>query len=337
MFLRYLNRAFLLVSEAGLSARPLSDERQIMKRWMQSKPSGTGETFNRLWLLGMVIPIAAGIWGAIVGSESARIGITSVLVGIAIAIVIGVHGEIILHSNRIEGRVLNVEASIVPLAAGLSQIPEMKDDVALIVQTAAQTKAKATTSGHNFFFNQIMRRVHEDQKDIFDIGNGIFRCRNRLEELNLLDSALGTCSRKVRAVAALGITEWRGVEWREYFGRYEKHAREHFVGKEAVEHSRIFLLDENDLDDGDMRRMLQLQVDSRVLVRTLNRNECPRDRRNPIVLFDDKLLMLHVKRGEEGDEVRVSFTDDQEEITQAGQIFDLLYEQSTPWTGTRPA
>ncbi len=275
--------------------------------------------FSRVELMAIGLSLAVGVTGALFPSDSVRLRILAALVSVVAALVIAVRSHSDRASRLLQTRLDRLEQELLPTALELADHPELMSSV----QRALASARAARQHRQPFMYQQVVARLHEETTATIAIGNGHFRCRNRQEEFRLVNSALDTSQAAVTAVAALGLAHWRQPEWWGYFMRYVDHAREH----PGVSHTRVFLVTAEEVADNDMLELLQVHKNAGIYTLALNKALLSSESYQPIVLFDNALLMSHVRRGQTtllGEFVDVTFSDDDHSIDDAKAMLKSL-------------
>jgi hypothetical protein len=281
-------------------------------------PHSDGRSFTWYELVGIVVAVGAGIIGAILSGNSEKLQVISVLLGLAIAITIGVIAQLDRAERRIVEKLSEIDEVILPMTRDLALLPEIGHELEQIASAAARAKDVRGT----FIYSQIVRRVAEDRKVITNICNGDFLCRNRMEEFGLLDAALATASSSVQAIASLGLAHWIRPGWHEYFLRYINHAKDN----PSVRHTRIFILTPEEANDPAMKRILSDHRAAKIETLAVDKAKVNEEFRKALVLFDRDLVMLHVDRSATSEQVQVTFTDETSAIRDAAGTFTTLID-----------
>jgi len=284
-----------------------------MKMASEDRNRKAGFTWGEI--VGIVVTFGAGIVGAIFTSAGLRI--LSVLIGVAMALIIGVYARIEKMDLHMASEVGRIEREMVPIANQLATLPEVQSDLREIVAEVAEAKTRRS----DFIYQQLLNRIRGNRNEIAAIVRGEFMCRTPSEETALLEDALRTTRDHVQAIAGLGIAAWSKPSWSTYFAAYMKHARE-----TKVQHTRIFILEREDLEDDHMKELLEHHRNAGIDTIAVNRQQLDAKLCQPVVLFDGDLLMRHWDRQKGNDAVEVVFTDDEDEIARAKSTVSQLLE-----------
>jgi hypothetical protein len=195
----------------------------------------------------------------------------------------------------------------------LLSVPEIEEAVRDVVEAAADARARRMP----FLANRTVERILRDRDETLRIASGVFRCADRREELRLVRYALDDTARSLRAVAGLGLDHWRLPEYDEYFELYLEHA-------DRLEQTRVFLVTREEAEDPMMLAILERHAEAGVSTYALDRDAVPDHLRQPAVLFDDGLLLLHTRRAPTGIGAEVAFTDDPTRVLEAREDVDRL-------------
>jgi hypothetical protein len=197
----------------------------------------------------------------------------------------------------------------------LLAVPDIEDPVRDLIEAAAGARAKRMP----FLANRTIDRIQRDSEQTLLISQGVFRCATQREEFRLIRQALEDSRTSMSAVAGLGLEAWRTSRFTDYFDVYLDFAS-------IIRQTRIFLVTEEEAREPDMIRILELHRDAGVETYALDKDRIPDDKANPIVLFDDSLLLLHSKHV--GNEIEVLFTDEPSRVLDAREDFEALLKRA---------
>lgn len=196
----------------------------------------------------------------------------------------------------------------------LLSVPDIEDSVRDVIEAAADAKSKRM----QFLANRTIDRIKRDREETVRIASGIFRCADRHEEMRLIRYALTDSTKSLKAVAGLGLDHWRTPEFQEYFDVYLEFAT-------SLKQQRVFLVTQEEMKDPVMLRLLERHAEAGVETVAFDKTALSEERRRPIVLFDDALLLLHgpaaTKTG-----LDVHFTDDYLAVREAREDFESLLQ-----------
>jgi hypothetical protein len=261
--------------------------------------------------LSIVLPLVAG------GSDAKLdviLGATGFVLGYLLTMDVATRSQLRNIEARLLERIDEVEEhrfGALPLQRLLT-VPDIEDAVTDVVSAAADARAKRM----QFLANRTIERIKRDRDETLRISQGIFRCADRREELRLLRYALMDSRRSMKAVASLGLDEWRTPKYQEYFETYLEFAP-------SVKQTRFFLVTPQEMADPAMAAILVEHHAAGVTVFALDKTKLDAELTRPLVLFDDELLLLHT-RGHDGEAVDVQFTDDPLRVRDARESFDAL-------------
>lgn len=196
----------------------------------------------------------------------------------------------------------------------LLSVPEIEATIRDVVERAADVSARRSP----FIAKHMMNRIIRNGETTAQIAAGVFRCADRREEIDLVQSALEMTEREVLAVAGLGLDHWPTPDYRNYFAAYLEHVP-------RVQQRRIFLVTDDDMSDPAMEEILQWHADHGVETVAVRKTEIPEDLDRPMVVFDESLILLHTRRSPDRIGAEVHFSDSPSTVARArGNFFELL-------------
>jgi hypothetical protein len=199
---------------------------------------------------------------------------------------------------------------------GLIAVPEIQEPIRDIVAAAVSARTKRMP----FLANRTIERIRDDCVETLRISHGRFSCKDQREQLRLIRSALEDTKQTLKAVSGLGLSEWRKDYFADYFDLYLEFAR-------AIKQERIFLVTEGEVRDPEMLDILRRHQEAGVTTYALDRQRIGPELSQPIVLFDNALLLLHTTMPAQG-RVDVSFTDDANQVREAVESFEALLSKA---------
>lgn len=271
-------------------------------------------------VIGSVISLAAAFVAplALTGRD-AEASLTAAAATFTVGYLITMEAASRARMSQVEGRLLQrideMEArrfGALPLQRLLS-VPEIETAVTDIVQIVADARSRPMP----FLANRTIERIIAASSETRQVASGVFHCVNRREELRLLRHALDDTKVSLKAVAGLGLEQWRKFEYQEYFDVYMEYA-------DRINQERYFIVTAQELDDPIMSCLLQRHADAGVRVKAVSRTLVPEQLQCPMVVFDDRLLLLHQRRDVSGDAVQVSFTDADNRVRECTEDFASL-------------
>lgn len=286
---------------------------RIKPEW---KPTATERWIG---VVGLVLSVGLSIVVPLMAQSSSSqidvlLGIGGFVIGFLITMDLTTRAHLRAIEDRLMERLAEVEESrygALPMQRLLS-VPDIEDAITDIVIAAAEARSKRMP----FLANRTIERIHNDRNETLRISQGIFRCEDRREELRLLRGALEDSQFTVNATSALGIDAWLSDEFTEYFDIYLDFA-------EALNQTRVFLVEEGDVDNPDMLELLERHAKTGVNTFAVDKARLPSTASRPAVIFDDSLLLVHSSMIV-GDRREVHFTDDPNHVRDAIEDFDNL-------------
>lgn len=304
----------LHLSSAGSSQQQNPISASVVTR--KQLPSAWSERV--ITSVGLLASIGLGILLPVVASSTntkvdVLLGASGFLVGYLLTMDVATRSRLGELETRLMARLDEVEAQrygALPMQRLLT-VPEIEEPIRDVVEAAANARAKRM----QFLANRTVERIRRDRDETLRISHGIFRCESRQEELRLIRTALADTHRSLKAVAGLGLEHWVTPSFYDYFDTYLEYA-------ESLAQTRIFLVTQQEMADPRMIEILDWHAEAGVDTYALDKDALPDERKAPLVLFDDGLLLSHtITRGAE---IEVHFTDDGLAVRDASERFDAL-------------
>lgn len=271
-------------------------------------------------VIGSLVSLAAAFVVPLgLAGRDAEASLTTAAVTFTVGYLITMEAASRARASQMEERLLQRMAEMearrfgaLPLQRLLS-VPEIETAVTDIVQIVADARSRPMP----FLANRTIERIIAASSETRQVASGVFQCLNRREELRLLRHALEDSKVSLKAVAGLGLDHWRTFEYQEYFDVYLEYA-------DRINQERFFIVTPEELEDPVMLDLLQRHADAGVRVKAVSRSLVPEQLQCPMVVFDDRLLLLHQRRDVSGESVQVSFTDADNRVRECVEDFASL-------------